>query len=367
MWTVANGDCLEVMRSMPDNSVDSVVTDAPYELGFMGKSWDASGVAYKVEVWAEALRVLRPGGYLLAFGGTRTYHRMACAIEDAGFEIRDSLHWITGSGFPKSLNISRAIDKAAGIEFESDETTDEAKEWQGWGTALKPAHEPIVLARKPLAEKTVAANVVEYGTGGLNIDACRIGRAADDKASGWSKTGSNESENQAMSGKNYARDPKPDNDSGRWPANIILDEEAGRELDAQSIVSGMHSAGSKRDYQRDSEGAGLFGVGGNDLHRFGDKGGASRFFYCPKASKKERPTVDGISHPTVKPVALMRWLVRLVTPVDGVVLDPFAGTGATGEACELEGFNSVLIEKEPDHIKLIDVRMAKYGEDEAAA
>ena len=195
-FTIHNGNCIDVMRSMPDNSVDSIVTDPPYELGFMGKSWDSTGIAFNVEVWAEALRVLKPGGHLLAFSGSRTYHRMAVAIEDAGFQIRDQIMWIYGSGFPKSLDVSKAIDKAAGSKGEDRVVAEagvsgshenptkailnkgtpvqpEAQQWQGWGTALKPAHEPIVLARKPLIG-TVAANVLEWGTGGLNIDGSRV-------------------------------------------------------------------------------------------------------------------------------------------------------------------------------------------------
>lgn len=354
-WEVRQGDSLEVLRDIPDNSVDSVVTDPPYELGFMGRSWDRSGIAYRVELWAEVLRVLKAGGHLLAFGGTRTYHRMACAIEDAGFEIRDCIMWLYGTGFPKSVDVSLAIDKALGAvrrtirvplqevgnpksirgghgvpggdrpwmqrarergyhETASREpVTDEAARWQGWGTALKPAVEPIVLARKPLAERNLALNVMAWGTGALNIDGCRIGL---DGGAGVYDT---------LAG----AEPK-----GRWPANVILDEVAAAMLDEQSGVSVSRG-----------------GVG--------DKGGASRFFYVPKASVAERThggRVDN-AHPTVKPLALMRYLVRLVTPPGGVVLDPFAGSGTTILAAVLEGFSAVGIEREAEYCEIIRQRM----------
>lgn len=354
-WEVRQGDSLEVLRDIPDNSVDSVVTDPPYELGFMGRSWDRSGIAYRVELWAEVLRVLKPGGHLLAFGGTRTYHRMACAIEDAGFEIRDCIMWLYGTGFPKSVDVSLAIDKALGAvrrtirvplqevgnpksirgghgvpggdrpwmqrarergyhETASREpVTDEAARWQGWGTALKPAVEPIVLARKPLAERNLALNVMAWGTGALNIDGCRIGI---DGGAGVYDT---------LAG----AEPK-----GRWPANVILDEVAAAMLDEQSGVS-VSRGGA------------------------GDKAGASRFFYVPKASVAERThggRVDN-AHPTVKPLALMRYLVRLVTPPGGVVLDPFAGSGTTILAAVLEGFSAIGIEREAEYCEIIRQRM----------
>jgi hypothetical protein len=251
--TVLHGDCREVMRTMPDNSVDAIITDPPYELGFMGKSWDSTGVAYDIKVWQECLRVLKPGGHLLAFGGSRTYHRLACAIEDAGFQIRDQIMWVYGSGFPKSLNISKAIDKAAGAEREiigsrfgavnpngyktdgiqqsggafvsgsfniTAPATDEAKKWEGWGTALKPAHEPIVMARKPL-EGTVAQTVLTHGTGGINIDGCRVGRADGDDSSAGNRT-ANFATQETMSGGNGSGGWSQ-NDMGRFPANFIHD------------------------------------------------------------------------------------------------------------------------------------------------
>lgn len=310
-----HSDCLEALKNLPDNSVDSVVTDPPYGLSFMGKKWD-----YDVpseEIWAECLRVLKPGGHLLAFAGTRTQHRMAVRIEDVGFEIRDMIAWVYGSGFPKSHNLK--------------------DDWKGWGTALKPALEPITVARKPLCG-TVAENVQTYGTGALNIDGCRVGRDADD-VSGWSQTGSKASENRAMSGGNYARDAKPDAE-GRWPANLIHD-------------------------------------GGEFL------GEQARFFYCAKASKRDRdegldafkpkarPTMgSGIGgqpdqakpnnrnvHPTVKPTDLMRYLCRLVTPPGGTVLDPFMGSGSTGKAAMLEGFNFIGIEREAEYIEIAKARI----------
>lgn len=353
---------LTLKQSRNDNSIDAIVTDPPYELGFMGKAWDGTGIAYSVEFWTECYRVLKPGGHLLAFGGTRTYHRMVCAIEDAGFEIRDSLHWIYGSGFPKSHDISKAIDKVAGatrpvvgtrlglpgvskdganqangysrgIEGREDRpsaaldvtapVTDDAKAWQGWGTALKPAHEPIVLARKPFVG-TVAANVLEHGTGALNVDGCRV-----ETAESWEgRERPNPKGREILSGaiNGVASSSHP---LGRWPANLLLDDEAAGMLDE------------------------------------------SRFFpvfkYQAKAPKRERPVVvteDGrkVAHPTVKPLALMRWLVRLVTPPDGVVLDPFAGTGTTLEAAYLEGIKGVGIESDADSVLLIHKRMEKYEE-----
>jgi site-specific DNA-methyltransferase (adenine-specific) len=390
MWRVEHGDCLDVMRGMPDNSIDAVVTDPPYGLSFMGKRWDYDVPA--VEVWAECLRLLKPGGHLLAFAGTRTQHRMAVRIEDAGFEIRDMIAWVYGSGFPKSHDVSKAIDREAGetrgrsvvrsksvstcyaqdewtrlnagTVLDPEPITAAASKWVGWGTALKPAMEPITVARKPLGG-TVAENVLEHGTGGLNVDGCRVGRGTDD-VSGWSHTGSKASENRAMSGGNYARDAKPDAE-GRWPANLIHD-------------------GSE-------EATGLLGD-------------AARFFYCPKASKADRdegcegmeerdradqsawvrkcnvcgdtfcdpktskphcghddfsfvsPSPRRNHHPTVKPTDLMRYLCRLVTPPGGIVLDPFTGSGSTGKAAVLEGFQFIGIEREAEYVALARARIA---------
>jgi len=375
-----NSDCISAMREMPDNSVDSIVTDPPYELGFMGKSWDSSGIAFNVEVWREALRVLKPGGHLLAFSGSRTYHRMAVAIEDAGFEIRDQIMWVYGSGFPKSHNISKAIDKAAGAKREIGElkfkggtqlglfkdgnwqpkdvyedfaTTPEAQQWEGWGTALKPAHEPIVLARKPLIG-TVANNVLTYGTGGLNIDGTRV-PSPDNDGKVWTRGGNgvnarsgskDAQDNPQLNGESELVQP---NELGRFPANFIHD-------------------------------------GSDEVNEL--LGEPARFFYCAKASKRDRneglegfepkkqdesrkegnpggdnPRNRGVRervnhHPTVKPTSLMQYLVRLVTPPNGTVLDPFMGSGSTGKACAYEGFNFVGIDQSAEYVEIARARIA---------
>ncbi len=519
---VFHGDCIEVMRSLPENSVDAIVTDPPYGLEFMGKDWDKlqtaqwrgekekwqdglveNHIAHRLAKsprygnepaamqdwhhgWAtEALRVLKPGGHLLAFGGTRTWHRLAVAIEDAGFEVRDSMAWMYGSGFPKSLDVSKAIDKkrddradihavvswleskrqAAGVtraqveqhfgtqnigqalftitagktsrvatwdqwqELKSllqfDDSMDAdvwrlngrkgkpgeawaqrevlgetrqgaqqqstgrygawgegitptapatpaAQQWQGWGTALKPAHEPIVVARKPLIG-TVAENVLTHGTGALNIDGCRIGYASDadkDKAlagdafkrkdtsdKGWSRPWMEDAERVAQ----MNAESKQRAQTGRWPANVILDESQAAELDKQSGDLKPATGRTKRPDRSP------FTTGLGELERdavYDDGGGgASRFFYVAKAGKKERPNVDGVAHPTVKPIALMRYLVRLVTPPGGTVLEPFAGSGTTVEACILEGFDCIAIEMTDDYLPLIAERVRRSTED----
>lgn len=341
------GDCRVVLTGLPDCCVDAVVTDPPYELGFMGKQWDSSGVAYSVALWADVLRVLKPGGHLLAFGGSRTYHRLACAVEDAGFEIRDQIMWVYGSGFPKSLDVSKAIDKAA-------PATDEARAWQGWGTALKPAHEPIVVARKPL-RGTVAANVLAHGTGALNIDATRVEFASpEDRLESTTKNQHADFGTKPMTGNVAYGDfsmVKPTNydPPGRWPANFVHD-------------------------------------GSDEV--LADLGDFARFFYCAKPSKSERNAGldalpkkqgggmsgtankslktgsgnerDGTAqnfHPTVKPIALMRWLLRLVTPPNGVVLDPFAGSGTTLVAAVMEHKNVVGIEMTEEYWPIIEGRV----------
>lgn len=282
-YEIHHGDCIEVMRTMPENSVDSIVTDPPYGLGFMGKAWDALPPG---EEWArECLRVLKPGGHLLAFGGTRTWHRLAVAIEDAGFEIRDSIAWMYGSGFPKHR------------------------------ATLKPAFEPIVMARKAF-KGSLGANEAIHRTGALDIDGCKIG-------------------------------------PGRWPANVALDEGVAEMLDRQSGV--LHAPGSNGG----SKNSAVYGidVAAAQHATYRDSGGASRFFYVAKAPKSERYAIDGVSHPTVKPLALMRWLVRLVTPPGGVILEPFAGSGTTVEACILEGFDCIAIECEAEYLPLIQARI----------
>jgi len=328
------GDCLEQMQSLNDNSVDSIVTDPPYGIKFMAKRWDHN--VPDIEIWQEALRVLKPGGHLLCACGTRTQHRMVVNIEDAGFEIRDVVTWMYGSGFPKSLNISKAIDKAAGVKpigikpaslgmannpqwnelknqlIMPETTTDDAKQWEGWGTALKPACEFFTLARKPLSEKTVAENVLKWGTGGINIDDCRVG---EDGGTKDIPTNHGIKSNQVYGVYGSCETKKLT--QGRFPANLIHDG-------SQEVL---------------------------DL--FPDKN--SRFFYCPKASKKDRG-IDN-KHPTVKPTALMRYLCRLITPPNGVVLDPYMGSGSTGKAAIREGFGFVGIEIDEDYHEIAKARV----------
>jgi site-specific DNA-methyltransferase (adenine-specific) len=464
-WRVIEGDCIEVMAELEEASVDAVVTDPPYGLEFMGKEWDRLAGDWRTDegrgehaivtgrpsgkrgfdrhpptpryhagrtaqawhaAWATAaLRVLKPGGHLLSFGGTRTYHRLACALEDAGFEIRDCLAWLYGSGFPKSLDVSKAIDKAAGAEREvigfdaskarpnkenfakrtdrqpevgaaegwkdngatiTAPATPDAERWQGWGTALKPAFEPIVLARKPLSG-TVAENVLQHGTGALNVDGTRIGTTKDVPAS----------PRRAPQGPAYGElgnDPGDgggfDPDLGRWPANVILDPEAAAMLDEQSGERGGGFAGPGSNgigpgpvYGSTRESRGFTGG-------FNDSGGASRFFYTAKTSRAERELgireylpdkdeapllwssgeqspgtfqAEGTNRaarnhlPTVKPVDLMQWLCRLVTPPGGLVLDPFVGSGSTGIAALREGFEFIGIEREPEYVAIARVRI----------
>ena len=490
-WSVLFGSCLDRLPELADNSVDAVVCDPPYELGFMGKSWDSSGIAFNSAVWAECLRVLNPGGHILAFGGSRTWHRIAVAVEDAGFEIRDSIAWLYGSGFPKSLDVSKAIDKGTGenrarqlrftewmrstgvdqqdcaqtilgfaknIEsaramaqhYFSDKqqpaiatadvfdamrhllpevpeeierlvaertgiewtayknrevigegsgatnpgfsgkrygesvsknwditvpATADAVKWQGWGTALKPAFEPVIVGRKPLVG-TVAANVLVWGTGGLNIDGTRIGGGGQLKWStprGMGFSGGADSDGVATS-----------NLQGRWPSNVMLDEVTAGLVDKQSGVS---AGDGKPRKSKASDSFGTFATGHRVTAGFGDSGGASRFFYVAKASKRDRNEgLDGLDekresdrvkddgvggdnprnrsnnaktnfHPTVKPTDLMRQLVRLVTPPGGVVLDPFTGSGSTGKAAILEGFQFIGCELTEDYLPIIQGRI----------
>ena len=458
-----NGDCLNALRSMSENSVHAVVCDPPYELGFMGKAWDGTGIAFDPATWREVFRVLSPGGYLLAFGGTRTYHRIGVAIEDAGFEIRDSLIWQYGSGFPKSLDVSKAIDKAVGAEREvvgvrqltgygkanaangqqarnttefiqtSDvPASDAAKAWKGWGSALKPAFEPVVVARKPLAKGlTVAGNVLRHGTGALNIDGCRVAASPADFAKLAAGVEAIRARGGVMenSWKNSSdlSGANPANPLGRWPANVILTHAPGcgdacapgcpvAALDAQSGILPV-SRGGGNGYACSIFGTDTQKTRAKGVVGFGDTGGASRFFtvteygeddlpgaepgappffYASKASRSEReagcgdlPARSGAEavereqdsagtqspragagrtantvhnhHPTVKPVAVMRWLVKLVTPPGGVVLDPFMGSGTTGVASVKEGFSFIGVEREPEYITIAEARIRHHG------
>jgi DNA modification methylase len=503
--TLHHGDCLDVLRELPDNSVDAVCTDPPYALEFMGRGWDKftpGEFQHWCEQWAtECLRVLKPGGHLLAFGGSRTWHRLAAGVEDAGFEMRDSIAWLYGSGFPKSLDVGKAIDKldaaderlararefqawlrqhvtpqqvnettgtdmghhltthptqpsvatadlfdllrpmlpdvparieqlvaqrtvesanyaarqvistrempdaravrlgfvgpgyngdAAGAVRAVDVTTahtDLARQWQGWGTALKPAFEPIVVARKPLAG-TVAGNVTAWGTGALNIDACRVGTVDDlNRASGGGGTFTRTYQAEqgyrppgaSYAGREEGRVVTEGNPAGRWPTNVVLThaydcgtvDQPGpcvegcpvRELDAQSgtLTSGKmhptHTTASRAVFGQNAAG------GYTTMETYGDTGGASRFFptfrYEAKAPTVERPRAGETAHPTVKPLDLMRWLVRLVTPPGGTVLEPFAGSGTTAEACVIEGMHCIAIEREADYLPLIVARLSK--------
>ena len=412
-----NNDCIAAMKAMPDNSVDSIVTDPPYELGFMGKSWDASGIAFNVDVWREALRVLKPGGHLIAFSGSRTYHRMAVAIEDAGFEIRDQIMWVYGSGFPKSHNISKGIDKAAGLleneagdfRINKDGTAGyapknagsyippkpqsaAAQQWDGWGTALKPAHEPMVLARKPL-EGTVANNVMTYGTGGLNIDGTRVGSEGGTKLEVTEKDAGLYSPGTGLLKRGYGEVVEG---LGRFPANFIHDGS-----DEVVALFPDTKSGAIKPYVRNKEYVNVdFLQGTNEVEKsfdYGDSGSAARFFYCAKASKRDRNEgLDGFevkeirggggrvadgydestkdlkeaarkygavksakanTHPTVKPTSLMQYLVKLVTPPNGTVLDPFMGSGSTGKACAYEGFDFVGIDQSAEYVEIARARI----------
>lgn len=368
---VTEGDCVAVLRARAGPLFDAVVTDPPYELGFMGRGWDRSGVAFSVETWRAIFDQMKPGAHLVAFSGTRTYHRMAVAIEDAGFEIRDQLAWAYGSGFPKSLDVSKAIDKAAGAEREvtgvagssgssrscmagdfaggqymsTAAATDDAKQWQGWGTALKPAWEPICLARKPL-EGTVAGNVLTHGVGGLNIDACRI--EGDDAQEGRSRHGGG-----VMAGSSFQMpDSVSSMPAGRFPANLIHDGS-----DEVVALFPEQSGGGTPASRRSNKFGEIFGgfEGGAAEHGIGgSSGNASRFFYSAKAGPLDRL---GSEHPTVKPVDVMRWLVRLICPPGGLLLDPFAGSGTTGIAALAERMNAELIDLVPAHVADIERKL----------
>jgi DNA modification methylase len=381
--TVFHGSNLDVLPFMADNSVDSIVCDPPYELGFMGKSWDSSGIAYSVDLWRECLRVLKPGGHLLAFSGSRTYHRMVVAIEDAGFEVRDMISWISNKTFPKSHNVSLSIDKHLGhsnrgkaipvaSSYQASDVdqknklvsnpvddyaakTDEAEKWVGWGTALKPTVEPVVMARKPLVG-TVAENVLAWGVGGLNIDASRI-EATDQEqlAKNWDRNQSTATDGVAsfvsQSGVDL-RDYAPT--AGRWPANVIFDEDTAGQLDEQ--VEGVSrffyvARATKRDRNEGLEELPETKSGsynGNAIQPDGNKIGAN----------PDRPNQPAQNfHPTVKPTDLMRYLIKLVTPAGGIVLDPFTGSGSTGKAALLDGYQFVGIELTADYLPIIEGRL----------
>ena len=415
------GDCLAVMPTMEPNSVDAIVTDPPYGLGFMGKDWD-HGVP-GIPFWEAALRVAKPGAMLLAFGGTRTFHRLAVAIEDAGWEIRDTIMWVYGSGFPKSHDVSKAIDRAAGAVREvvgayetrsiydgcertpkdgksincygdyegtvrpiTAPATPAAAQWAGWGTALKPAWEPIIVARKPL-QGTVAQNVLTWGTGAINVDGGRVGtettvthgkRNGNGNSLEWSKTISPD-------------DWQGNDNTGRWPANLIHDG-------SDEVMAGFPVTGPGRWGSATTTSGKLRSVYGHKNAVVGyfpyskEDGSAARFFYCAKASKADRDEgLDGMDerdasvgdrrpsgsmsqrihadegrpdttarnhHPTVKPIALMRYLVRLVTQPGGVVLDPFMGSGSTGKAAALEGFRFIGIDTNPEYVEIARRRIA---------
>jgi site-specific DNA-methyltransferase (adenine-specific) len=365
---IIHGDCLEVLRGMESNSVDAVVTDPPYGLSFMGKKWDYD--VPSVEIWAECLRVLKPGGHLLAFAGTRTQHRMAVRIEDAGFEIRDMIAWVYGSGFPKSHNVSIAIDKINGLphrgkalvvagrgerkdiqgkdanpkpqDIESyAPATEAARQWQGWGTALKPALEPITVARKPLIG-TVAENVLAHGTGGLNIDGCRVEGVKPQVTQGIN---SNASSFNVTKDRRISGDPS----EGRWPANLIHDGGEPAELLGDAARFFYCAKASKRD--RDD------GLDGFEVKRTGAMN-ATADGSMLTGSGNERTTARANNHPTVKPTDLMRYLCRLVTPPNGTVLDPFCGSGSTGKAATLEGFEFIGIEREAEYVEIARARVS---------
>lgn len=362
------GDNREVIAGIPDCSIDSIVTDPPYALvsivkrfgnggapvkvpeggsgayarasaGFMGKQWDTGETAFAVEFWAECLRVLKPGAHVVAFSGTRTYHRMACAIEDAGFEIRDSLQWLYGSGFPKSHDVAKGLGKQlAGPALR--------EEWEGWGTALKPAAEPICLARKPMVG-TVAQNVLEHGTGAINIDGCRV------PGEPWVRDNTS-GKAEMYDGWGMKPNVKVNESGGRWPANIIHDGSDEVIAAFPETTSGLFNGERSSDKFRSTYGS-FKGTAAGETETYGDSGSAARFYYTAKADAHDR---IGSKHPTVKPVDLMQWLCRLVTPKGGTILDPFAGTGTTGEAAFREGFNAILIEREEEYQTDIRRRMA---------
>jgi site-specific DNA-methyltransferase (adenine-specific) len=384
MIDLRNGDCIEQMRQLPANSVDSIVTDPPYELGFMGKSWDSTGIAYSVKMWDEALRVLKPGGHLIAFSGSRTYHRMACAIEDAGFEIRDQIMWVYGSGFPKSMDVSKAIDKQSGVDREvvdsfqmsgrsggilgaeteitreiTTPTTDKAKQWAGWGTALKPAHEPIVLARKPLIG-TVATNVIIHGPGALNIDGSRVGTDQRENTFAGRSNSFTQERTDAAAGMFAGCGQGSTIVEGRWPANFIHDgsDEVVKLLqDAARFFYCAKASKKDRNEGLDNFTGKEVGTKGNGLARTCASCGASTLQGCECPDRTYVNPTRANHHPTVKPTDLMRYLVKLVTPLNGTVLDPFMGSGSTGKAAVLERFSFIGIDQSADYLEIATARI----------
>jgi site-specific DNA-methyltransferase (adenine-specific) len=338
------GECSEILRNIQDESIDACVTDPPYGLKFMGEKWD-HGVPSPI-VWREVLRVLKPGAHLLSFGGSRMYHRMAVAIEDAGFEIRDQIMWIYGSGFPKSSN--------------------QDGDWKGWGTALKPAHEPIVVARKPL-DGTVAQNLARWGVGALNIDGCRVelSEGDDPRLGGKGDWSSDKMAKNVYEG-GYAGVRVGSSPLGRWPANVIHDGSD------EVLAAFPHTASGTGAIKKASSADGRGNVGaafgaesrpaGTPMISYGDEGSAARFFYCAKASRAERG--EGNDHPTVKPLALMEYLIKLITPPGGVVIDPFAGSGSTLLAAQNIGMHSIGIELSSDYVRIIKSRLGIVSEGE---
>jgi DNA modification methylase len=413
-WKVINGNSAEILKTYPDNSFDCVVTDPPYGINFLGKAWDSN--TGDKEVYEQCLRVLKPGGHLLAFSAARTYHHLAMTVELCGFEIRDQIMWIYGSGFPKSQDVGRQIDKSQNKgkfigtgatqisggpkEFPDgalprsekmihEPETDEAKQWSGWGTQLKPAHEPIVMARKPM-KQPIKDNVQEYGTGAINIDATRVG---DDIM----PIGAHEqTKNLFDPNKKSAYSEKTN--IGRFPANVILDREAGKILDEQAPKVGNLFSGKRTKSSTTGSGHSLVKEKhkGEDNGVFDGLGGASRFFYCPKVNRKERhigcdmenaprPGSNGHgggvyendtwsdslqnvnitsnehnTHPTVKPIELMKYLIKLVTPPNGHILDPFNGSGSTGCAAVELGFDYTGIELDPNYVEIANKRISHW-------
>lgn len=393
-YKLYHGNMLDMLAVIEPNSIDAIVTDPPYELNFMGKRWDNSGIAFQKETWEKCLKVLKPGGYLIAFGGSRTHHRIMCAIEDAGFEIRDMICWIFGSGFPKSMNIGLAIDTKNGIESEVISEADfpdirgnnygnndgtriivqkkhVQNEWQGWGTQLKPAYESITVARKP-CEGSCVDNVMKYGVGGINIDECRVPHSEPvetmhrhtDKGNNVTIGTFSDAETDCIASPNA---------QGRFPANVILTYD---ETDYDEVCGGMpytKSTGGSGEASKVNTFSNTYNGGwGHEkdcahLDGLGDEGSAARYFYCAKASKRDRdeglPEGKHNIHPTVKNTALMQYLIRLVTPKGGTILDPFNGSGSTGKAAMYEnkdrnaGYKYIGIELTPEYLPIADARI----------